>query len=71
MTQGESRRPAAGRVLAIVVGLGLLVGPGWHAAVARGQHDNAIKTAEVELLSDRGSTRATRYSGTNKTSFRC
>jgi len=66
MTQEESRKPAAGRVLAIVVGLGLLVGPGWHTAVARGQHDNAIKTTEIKLLSDRGSTRATRYSGTNK-----
>jgi len=66
MTQETHGKPGAGRVLAILVGLGLLVGPGWHTTVARGQHDDAITTAQIKLLSDRGSTRATRYSGTNK-----
>jgi len=58
---------AAGRcVLGMVCGLGVLFGPGSETLAAGKPRETAIEMARATLLSDRGSTRATRYAGTNK-----
>ena len=50
----------------IAICTGLLLGPGLQTVVISGQPDEAIEIAQTKLLSDRGSTRATRYASTNK-----
>jgi hypothetical protein len=66
MGRGRFCKLAGGRVSAVVVSLGLLPGLGSQTAVAGSQPDDVIEIAQTKLLSEHGSTRATRYAVTNK-----
>ena len=66
MTSGQSCKWPGREASAMVVVLGLLLAPGWETAVTGSQPDETMEIAEIKLLSEHGSTRATRYAGTNK-----
>ena len=50
----------------IIVGLGILLGSSSRMALFAGEPERVLEVAQVKLLSEHGSTRATRYAGTNK-----
>ena len=66
MATGRWKGLVGRRPQIIVIYMGLLLGPGSPTVVTGGQPEEAIRIAQTKLLSDRGSTRATRYAGTNK-----
>lgn len=66
MIEEPRRKPTFGRAAAIIAALGLLILPAWRTVAFGSQPADAIETALTRLLSEHGSTRATRYASTNK-----
>jgi hypothetical protein len=46
--------------------LGLVLTPGWEAALSASPSEETLDIAQTKLLSEQGSTRSTRYASTNK-----
>jgi putative BNR repeat neuraminidase len=66
MTVEQSSKPVGWPIMATMVGLGILPGPGAQMQASANEPERVLEVAQVKLLSEHGSTRATRYAGTSK-----
>ena len=66
MTVETSPQPVGRLMWAMIGGLGILLGFGAQMSASASEQQNVIEVSQVKLLSEQGSTRATRYAGTNK-----
>ena len=66
MTEDQSSQPVGRLASAVILGLAMLLCSGSHVPVFAGEQERVLEVVQTKLLSEHGSTRATRYAGTNK-----